>query len=129
MERRSRTFTVFIYACALLLAVVILAPVLWLFVMSISPPGDLAAKPLRWWPQHADFSRYAVLLSTAENSAGAAFTSSLRNSIEIAGMATIVRPGGGQVLADRSWTWVSMVWRGGSCGGWWAAARMGMEAR
>jgi multiple sugar transport system permease protein len=36
-----------------------------------------------------DFSRYGVLLSTLENSAGAAFTASLRNSIEVAGMATI----------------------------------------
>ncbi len=115
MERQSRTFTVFIYACALLLAVVILAPVLWLFVMSISPPGDLAAKPLRWWPQHADFSRYAVLLSTAENSAGAAFTSSLRNSIEIAGMATLAAlvlavPAGWAVSRTPSVGWsLSMV--------------------
>jgi multiple sugar transport system permease protein len=89
MERKGPIFTVFIYVCAVLLAAVILAPLLWLFVMSISPAADLAAKPLRWWPQTVDFSRYGVLLSTAENSAGAAFTSSLVNSIEVAGMATI----------------------------------------
>jgi multiple sugar transport system permease protein len=90
MERKSPVFTIFIYVCAALLAAIILAPLLWLFVMSISPPADLAAKPLRWWPQAVDFSRYGVLLSRVENSAGAAFTSSLINSIEIAGMATIV---------------------------------------
>jgi multiple sugar transport system permease protein len=90
MERKSPVFTIFIYLCAVLLAAVILAPLLWLFVMSISPPADLAAKPLRWWPQAMDFSRYGVLLSRVENSAGGAFTSSLINSIEIAGMATIV---------------------------------------
>ncbi len=89
MERQSPLFSVFIHLCALLLAAVILAPILWLFIMSISPAADLAAKPLRWWPQTVDFSRYGVLLSTIENSAGAAFTSSLRNSIEVAGMATI----------------------------------------
>jgi multiple sugar transport system permease protein len=89
MERRSLPFTIFIHAAALLMAVVILAPLAWLFVMSISPAADLAAKPLRWWPESVDFSRYAVLLSTAENSAGAAFTSSLRNSLEVAGMATL----------------------------------------
>jgi multiple sugar transport system permease protein len=115
MERQSPAFTVFIYACAILLAAIILAPVLWLFVMSISPPGDLAAKPLRWWPQHADFSRYGVLLSTAENSAGAAFTSSLRNSIEIAGMATLAAlalaiPAGWAVSRTPSVGWsLSMV--------------------
>ena len=89
MERRAPVFTVFIYLCALLLAAVILAPILWLFIMSVSPAADLAAKPLRWWPQSMDFSRYGVLLSTLENSAGGAFTSSLRNSIEVAGMATL----------------------------------------
>jgi multiple sugar transport system permease protein len=89
MERRSLPFTMFIHATALLMAAVILAPLAWLFVMSISPAADLAAKPLRWWPESVDFSRYAVLLSTAENSAGAAFTSSLRNSLEVAGMATL----------------------------------------
>jgi hypothetical protein len=83
MERKSPLFTCFIYVCAILLAVVILAPIAWLFIMSISPAADLAAKPLRWWPQTADFSRYKVLLSTLENSEGAAFTSSLRNSIEV----------------------------------------------
>lgn len=89
MERRSPLFSAFIYASALALAVVILAPILWLFVMSISPAADLSEKPLRWWPQHIDLSRYQTLLSTIENSAGAAFLASLRNSIVVAGMATI----------------------------------------
>lgn len=89
MERRSLSLSIFIHAAALLMAAVILAPLAWLFVMSISPAADLAAKPLRWWPESVDFSRYAMLLSTAENSAGAAFTSSLRNSLEVAGMATL----------------------------------------
>ena len=83
MERRSPVFTVFIYACALLLAAIILAPIAWLFIMSISPAADLAAKPLRWWPQAADFSRYQTLLSTAENSAGAAFTVALLHDGEL----------------------------------------------
>jgi len=89
MERKSPLFTVFIYAAALLLAAVILAPLLWLFVMSISPAADLAAKPPRWWPQTVDLSRYAMLLSRVENSAGAAFTASLFNSLAVSGMATI----------------------------------------
>jgi multiple sugar transport system permease protein len=89
MERKSPLFTAFVYIAALLLAAVILAPLVWLFVMSISPAADLAAKPLRWWPQTVDLSRYGVLLSRLENSAGAAFTASLANSIEVAGMATI----------------------------------------
>jgi len=115
MERQSPLFSVFIHLCALLLAAVILAPILWLFIMSISPAADLAAKPLRWWPQTVDFSRYGVLLSTIENSAGAAFTSSLRNSIEVAGMATIAAialaiPAGWAVSRTPSAGWsLSMV--------------------
>ena len=89
MERRSRLASVLIHAAALVLAAVILAPIFWLFVMSISPAADLVAKPLRWWPSEMDFSRYAMLLSTVPNSAGAAFVSSLVNSILVAGMATV----------------------------------------
>lgn len=89
MERKSLAFSIFVHICALLLAAAILAPLVWLFVMSISPAADLSAKPLRWWPQVADFSRYQLLLSTVANSAGAAFTASLRNSLMVSGMATI----------------------------------------
>lgn len=89
MERRSLTASILIHAAALLLAAVILAPILWLFVMSISPAADLVARPLRWWPSTMDFSRYATLLSTIPNSAGATFVSSLVNSILVAGMATV----------------------------------------
>ncbi|WP_428425985.1 carbohydrate ABC transporter permease [Pararhizobium sp.] len=89
MERKTFLFSFFIHACALLLAVIILAPVAWLFIMSISPAADLTARPLVWWPQTVDFSRYGILLSSVENSAGAAFVASLTNSILVAGMATI----------------------------------------
>lgn len=89
MERRSLTASILIHAAALLLAAVILAPILWLFIMSISPAADLVARPLRWWPSTMDFSRYATLLSTIPNSTGATFVSSLVNSILVAGMATV----------------------------------------
>lgn len=89
MERQSPFLAFFLHAAALLLALVILAPLVWLFVMSISPAADLAARPLQWWPQSVDFSRYQALLSTVENSAGAAFLASLRNSLVVAGVATV----------------------------------------
>lgn len=89
MERQSPLFTAFIYACALLLTAVILAPVVWLFVMSISSAADLSAKPLNWWPDEIDLSRYGLLLTTLENTAGAAFVASLFNSLKVAGMATL----------------------------------------
>ncbi len=89
MERRSLLASILIHGAALLLAAIILAPIFWLFVMSISPAADLVARPLHWWPSEMDFSRYAILLSTIPNSAGAAFVASLINSILVAGMATV----------------------------------------
>ena len=89
MERQSLLAKILIHLAALVLAVVILGPVLWLFVMSISPGADLSARPLHWWPGEVDWSRYAVLLSRVENSAGAAVTASLANSMMVAGMATV----------------------------------------
>lgn len=89
MERQSRAFTVFIHAAALLLALLILAPIFWLFVMSISPAADLTAKPLRWWPSDVDLSRYAELLTWAPNTMGQAFLAALRNSLIVAGSATV----------------------------------------
>jgi len=89
MERQSLTTQILIHFAALILAVVIIAPVLWLFVMSISPAAGLSERPLQWWPAEVDWSRYATLLSRVENSAGAAVTTSLANSVMVAGMATL----------------------------------------
>ncbi|HVG48457.1 MAG TPA: carbohydrate ABC transporter permease [Rubellimicrobium sp.] len=87
MERRSPLASVLIYAAALALAVLLLLPILWLFVMSISPAADLTAKPLRWWPETVDLSRYRMLLTWEPNSMGQAFLAALRNSLTVAGLA------------------------------------------
>lgn len=89
MDRQSPAFVVFLYVSAALLAVVILAPLVWLFVMSISSTPDLTAKPLRWWPADVDWSRYAALTDTAPNSRGAALMSALLNSVVVAAIATV----------------------------------------
>ncbi|WP_102957722.1 carbohydrate ABC transporter permease [Mangrovicella endophytica] len=88
MERRPLLVSILIHLAALTLAAVILAPFIWLFLMSISSAADLSARPLHWWPESVDLSRYGMLLSTVANSAGAAFLASLRNSLFVAGMAT-----------------------------------------
>jgi multiple sugar transport system permease protein len=90
MERRSTLATIVVYAAALVLALVILAPFVWLAIMSISSAADLSSRPLHWWPQTFDLSRYVTLLTIGSNSAGAAFLASLRNSLTVAGMATVV---------------------------------------
>jgi multiple sugar transport system permease protein len=89
MERREPCFPSSSTSAPFLLAAVILAPILWLFIMSISPAADLAAKPLRLVAAVHGFLALRGIALDVENSAGGAFTSSLVNSIEVAGMATI----------------------------------------
>lgn len=89
MDRRSLAYSIFVYGMALLLALVIIAPMAWLFIMSISSAADLSARPLHWWPAHPDFSRYGTLLNTAVNSVGASYLTALWNSVRVATMATL----------------------------------------
>jgi multiple sugar transport system permease protein len=88
MERQSPWFSAFLYGAATLLALFILAPILWMLIMSVSSTNDLTTVPLNWLPQSVDFHRYVDLLTIAQNSAGQAFLSSMRNSILVATMAT-----------------------------------------
>jgi multiple sugar transport system permease protein len=88
MERQSLPFKIFLYAAGLLLALFILAPILWMLIMSVSSTNDLTTVPLKWLPQTFDFHRYVELLSIAQNSAGADFLAAMRNSLEVATMAT-----------------------------------------
>ena len=88
MERQSTLFLAFLYAAAVVLAVFIAAPILWMLVMSVSSTSDLTTVPLRWLPQQFDFHRYVELLTIADNSAGAAFLAAMRNSLMVAGMAS-----------------------------------------
>lgn len=89
MERKNPIAQALIYLFAVLLAAVILAPLVWLFVMSVSPAADLSAKPLHWWPETVDFTRYQILFTTVGNSMGEAFMASLRNSLTVAGTAMV----------------------------------------
>jgi multiple sugar transport system permease protein len=69
---------------------VTLVPVVWMFIISISPAAALTEKPLHFIPERLDWSNYAELLSLAPNSAGASFLSALRNSLLVAGLATLI---------------------------------------
>jgi len=88
MKKQIRT--VLLYLAALLLAVTILAPMLWLFLMSVSSSTDLARIPLRWIPPHLDLSRYASLLTLQAGQPGALFLHALANSLLVACGATVI---------------------------------------
>jgi len=90
IRRRDIIPTVLTYFAVVVLVVTTLAPLLWLFIMSISSTPELTAVPLRWIPSHADFSRYGKLLSIAAHSAGEEFIYALRNSLLASFSATAI---------------------------------------
>lgn len=78
------------YAAALLVAISILAPMGWLFLMSVSSASDLSRVPLEWLPRQWDFSRYHGLVSLAPDQPGNIFLHALGNSLLVASVATVI---------------------------------------
>jgi multiple sugar transport system permease protein len=68
----------------------LIAPFLWLIIMSFSSANDLTQKPLRWIPSKLDFSSYKDLLTMGINSRGELFVNALRNSLTTAFIAVFV---------------------------------------
>lgn len=87
---RGPLATLLLYAAVVVLVVSILAPVAWLFIMSISSTNELTTIPLAWLPEQPDFSRYAKLFSLSEGTSGKEFLSALRNSLAVAAIATLI---------------------------------------
>jgi multiple sugar transport system permease protein len=78
------------YLAMILVGIVVVTPLLWLVIMSVSSTRDLTSLPLHWIPQRLDFSRYHRLLSLATNSDGQIFLFALRNTLEVAAGAVVV---------------------------------------
>ncbi len=79
-----------VYFGVTLLVFVTLAPLVWLFIMSIMEPHELLAIPMNWLPAHPDFSRYARLLGFTGDIAENPFLNALRNSMVVSAGASIL---------------------------------------
>jgi multiple sugar transport system permease protein len=90
VERRRLAYWVFIYASAVVVAVVILAPFVWLLISSVAAPADLLARPLRWIPEHVSFSRYRSIFQGGQSGAAVTFRASLVNSAVVAGSSVLI---------------------------------------
>jgi multiple sugar transport system permease protein len=90
MNKRRPILTLLIYAGVVSLVVTTLAPLVWLFIMSISSTKDLTTVPLSWLPSRADFSNYVRLMSLAPHSIGEEFLYALRNSLAASLSATAI---------------------------------------
>ncbi len=73
-----------IHVAALVVAVCSLAPIAYMALASITPQRTLITTPLKWIPEHLDFSRYATIFSGGSGSLGGAFRSALINSTVVA---------------------------------------------
>ncbi|HCT5790954.1 TPA: carbohydrate ABC transporter permease [Klebsiella variicola] len=90
MKRKG--YIVLRYLAALAVAISILAPMLWLFLMSVSTTADLTRVPLEWLPRQWDFSRYGHLLSLAPGEPGALFLPALGNSLLVLVYCSLIVP-------------------------------------
>jgi multiple sugar transport system permease protein len=88
--RRRPLATILVYLGVLALVVTTLAPLVWLFIMSISNTKELTTVPLAWLPSRADFGNYLRLMSLAAHSTGEEFLYALRNSLAISITATAI---------------------------------------
>lgn len=74
-----------------LLAVIVLAPVVWMFLSSIMQSVDLTAKPLKLIPDTVTFERYRqIFKSTATSDPAYVFRIALKNSFIIAASVTVL---------------------------------------
>lgn len=84
--------TVVIYVLAITVMAVFLAPIVWLFISSITPLPQLLTVPLKWLPEHPTFEHYNRILTASRNAETTAsnFKVAIGNSILVAGGVTLV---------------------------------------
>ena len=91
MSARQKRLVVLEMLLGLLLAIVVLAPVAWMFLSSVMLPVDLTAKPLSLIPRTITLDRYAqIFRSTTTSDPAYVFRCALKNSIVVAVSVTIL---------------------------------------
>ena len=97
---RSRKKTFFIYVFALVITVVVLAPVIWMFITSVTYPKALTALPLKLIPEEITFERYINIFTGAGVSNPAyVFRVSMGNSLIIGFFVTLISLAVGSLAA------------------------------
>ncbi|MCF1502315.1 carbohydrate ABC transporter permease [Afifella sp. H1R] len=81
---------VVLHALAILVAVIILAPILWLLLVSVSTTTHLTTLPFEWIPENLNFDNYAKLTTLEPNSRGEMFLYAMRNTALVAFGATAI---------------------------------------
>lgn len=88
--RCSRRYLVFIHVAAVGVALVILAPFIWLLFSSLVTPRDLVAVPLKWWPESFTVSRYRDIFGAAGTNVAGEFRVAMKNSLIVSTSTTVI---------------------------------------
>ncbi|MDF9840589.1 MULTISPECIES: carbohydrate ABC transporter permease [unclassified Paenibacillus] len=59
---RPLPLTLFMWGLALIVAFLILFPLWWIFISSITPSGELFSSPIKYWPDHPTLASYRYLI-------------------------------------------------------------------
>ncbi len=93
LESRPPIQSFVIYLSAVLLAVVILAPFLWLLISAISTKAELLSNPIHWIPSHPTLANFQKLFMGGVTSISGGeippFQDAIRNSLVVALSATL----------------------------------------
>jgi N,N'-diacetylchitobiose transport system permease protein len=82
VTKRSPAATAALYAAAVAVALVALAPFVWMLLTSIKPDGEILTRTPVLWPREPTLERYGDVLD-------AGFARALRNSLVVAGSTTV----------------------------------------
>jgi multiple sugar transport system permease protein len=88
---RKLFMSVLVYFLAISVMVLFLAPIVWLFISSITPETQLLTVPLKWIPERPSFEYYNQIITAAPKAATTAanFKVAIGNSLLIASAVTI----------------------------------------
>ncbi|HLE15440.1 MAG TPA: carbohydrate ABC transporter permease [Anaerolineales bacterium] len=99
MQRRHLLDNVLTYIGAALVIFIVIAPLLWLFISSISTLKELLNTPVHWIPQEPTFERYRQILYATGTDSAAVFRRSMLNSLIVASSVTVICVGFGSLAA------------------------------
>jgi multiple sugar transport system permease protein len=74
----------FMWSLALVVAFLILFPLWWIFISSITPSGELFSKPIKYWPAHPTLESYSYLIQNV------GLLSKIRDTIIIVGLSIVI---------------------------------------
>jgi multiple sugar transport system permease protein len=84
MRKPGLVEQVLTYVAAIVVFIVIVAPLAWLFISSISTQNELLSVPIHWIPEQPTFARYEQVLYATGTDVAAVFRRSMINSFILA---------------------------------------------